>query len=86
MDNTRIARRPAPPDYTDTLVVEETLTSSTPIVIAHIITDERVTVPIFGVVLLAFALLGAAALWAAGWAPLLLVAFVIAIAVAVGRS
>jgi hypothetical protein len=86
MEDTRITRRPAPLDYTDTLVVEETLTSSTPVVIAHVITDERITVPLFGVVLLTLALLGLSWLWLAGHAGVLLVAFVFAIAIAVGRG
>jgi hypothetical protein len=86
MDETRIMRPSAPPDYIDTVVLEETLTSPRPVVIAHVITDARVVVPLAGIVVLALALLGAAALWAAGWAPLLLIAFVLVVAIAAGRS
>jgi hypothetical protein len=86
IEETRITRPSAAPDYIDTVVTEETLSSPPLVVVAHVITDARLVVPLAGVVLLALALLGLSWLWLAGYAGVLLVAFVLVIAIAVGRS
>jgi hypothetical protein len=85
-EETRIVRPNVAPDYIDTVVNEETLTSPPILVVAHIATDVRVVVPLAGIVVLALALLGLSALWFAGYGAVLLVALVLVIAIAVGRS
>ena len=85
LEETRITR-PSAPDYIDCVVTEETLSSPPIVVVAHVVTDERVVVPLAGVVLLALTLLGLSWLWFAGYAGVLLVALVLVVAIAVGRG
>jgi hypothetical protein len=58
LEETRLTRPSASPAYIDTVVTEETLSSPPIVVVAHVVTDARVVVPLAGVVLPALALLG----------------------------
>jgi hypothetical protein len=82
LEETRLTRPSALPDYVDTLVTEETLTSSKPVVIAHVISDERVVISVATVAVLAAAIVLLSWLWAAGYAGVVFVALVIAVAAA----
>jgi hypothetical protein len=86
IEETRITRTSAPPDYIDTVVTEETLTSPPIVVVAHVITDERVVISVAAVAVLALAILALSWLWLSGYAGVLLAAAIVVVAIVAARG
>lgn len=84
---TRRAGMPEPPATVDAIVTRDRLQSPPIITLAHVVTDERVTVPLAGAALLALALAGISAVWFLGYGQAVIAAaIIVAAAVAAGRE